>query len=177
MSAPTSPTSPSLPVASPIQVEGGEVSTKESRKAARKAARMDAEAAAAAEPGESSPSAGSRRRSAPSSSVPGAEHVPAADAADISVSNISAVIARVMVAARYLLSGNFDIVGTVEDMGLVERCVKKLARRMDQCATAINEVRTGVVNFANTLPALADAVVRITTTFAGAFPFIGRMFK
>jgi hypothetical protein len=169
MTAPASPTSPRA--ASPAPEAEPAVSSKASRKEARRAA----EAAAANEAGSSSSSA--RRRSSASSSVPGAEQMPAPEAADFNASGISAMIARVMVAARYLLSGNFDIVGTVNDMGRVESCVKKLARRMDQCATAVNEVRISVVNFAQTLPSLAEAVTRVSTTFASAFPFIGRMFR
>ena len=90
-------------------------------------------------------------------------------------SSLSGVIARVMIAARYLLAGNFNIESTISDMAQIEKSVKKLAQKLERCAEAVNSAKDAVIQFAQSLPSVAEAAANATQAFMRTFPFLRKV--
>ncbi len=119
------------------------------------------------------------KASSPSASIPNVAPVNAAPInqdAQPTVSNLSSLIARVMVAARYLLSGNFDISATITDMALVETSIKSLSVAIEGCKNAIVAAKDSIIGFTQTLPTVVEAAGRVSNAFARSFPWLGQFF-
>ncbi len=168
MTSPTSSprhlSSSQLPVAQPVDQHAAKKTKR----------RSESGGAAAAEPS-SNEHASSSVRSAPSSAIPGAEQVPAQDATG-GIAHLSSIIARIMVAARFVVSGCVDVAGTLNDMVQMEKTINKLARRIKRFTSSITGVTQALAGVAGTLPAIADATLRVGNTFSQAFPVLRTIF-
>jgi len=156
---------------SPSPAADPAVTSSERRRSKQKgsAAQVDGEGSSSSAAASPSPSP----RSAPSASIPNAAAVPP-QAFDASISNLSSIITRIMVASRFILSGGVDINGTLNDMISVEKCVKKLSKQVERFTTSIMNVAHALGEVAQTVPNIAQAAVRVGTTFLQAFPFLRR---
>jgi hypothetical protein len=116
--------------------------------------------------------------SSPSASIPNAVPVnqPVNQDAQPNVSSLSNLIARVMVAARYLLSGNFDIAATINDMALIEASTRSLTTAIEGCKNAVVAAKDSIIGFTQTLPTVVEAAGRVSTAFARSFPWLGQFF-
>ncbi len=111
------------------------------------------------------------------SPIPGAEKVPPQpEVTTTSISNLSSIITRIMVATRFIFSGGIDVVGTLNDMQLMEKCIKKLSKQVERFTSSITSVAQAMGEVAQTLPTIAEATARVSHTFSQTFPFFKHFF-